>query len=834
MHCRYLVLGLFLGLCGSRVASAAVTSPSEHLGRPLGTDFKLADWAEVSSYYQRLARESARVETERIGITTEGRDFFLSVISSEANLRDRAEIQAHAAVLADPRGHSEARLKEAVRDGKVILLLSPQMHSTEAAGTEAAMRFAYTLATSSDEPWVSAREEVMVGIFPCTNPDGLDHVVHWYRENVGTPYEATGLLQLYQRYSGHDNNRDWFMLTQTETQLVTEQIYQVWRPQVYWDIHQQGSRKERMFVPPFRDPLNPNLDPAIIAGIGVIGGRALFDMTRAGLTGISTGVTYDMWWNGGNRNVPVRHNIVGLLTEAASVDIATPLFLRQRDLSSPVGAVAYGPSNQFPSPWPGGWWRLRDINEYQFQFGKSLVGTLAREPETWRRNALEAAQRAIRKGRGEGVQAWVVPSDNRDPDAVARLVNVLLKSGVEVRRVSESFEADGRSYPAGSLLILRDQPYGAHVKDLFEIQRYPAGASPYDVSGWTLPLLLGVRRVEVMERPETEAALVSTAAEAVSGFEGDTRVRTDGQFSIQSTGSWARLAARLREGKSTYFVYGGEDAGLFVSELGDARPVASGSEGSVPPLSQRLERLPRIGVYSPWQGSMDEGWMRYVLDANSIPYVSVRNEQIRAGQLTDFLDVLVVPSLSGRQLDAGRSEGSVRAEYTRGLEPEGTVAIEEFVRLGGRLVTVGSSSDWAIDLFDFPLVNVTRESNNRLFSCPGSVVRGVPVLAQRELTAGLPASVALFFSRSAAWRTNSSAKRSGSHEVKTSVAPIVTYGREPVLLSGWIQEPGVIAGRHAWVRARYGLGQVDLFGFRPQYRGWSQEAFSLLFRALFL
>ena len=815
---------LSAGCLAGILNAAEVTPPSEFLGRPLATDHQLADWSEVSGYFRLLGEESDHVTTASIGRTTEGREFLISIISSAENLANLDEIKSRSAVIADPRLRSEPERMDAIENGKVILLVSPQMHSTEAGGTEAGMRFAYELATSDEEPWRSARERVVVGIFPCTNPDGLDHVVQWYRQNVGTPYEASGLLKLYQKYSGHDNNRDWFMLTQNETRLVTEQIYKVWRPQVYWDMHQQGSRKERMFVPPFRDPLNPNLDPAVIAGIGVIGGRAMFDLTRAGLSGISTGVTYDMWWNGGNRNVPVRHNIIGLLTEAASVDIATPLFLRRGDLNSPVGHPQYAPSNQFPAPWPGGWWRLKDINEYQFQFGKSLVGSLAREPQTWLRSAGEAAARAIEKGRGEGVNAWLIPSDNRDPDAVKRLVDVLLRSGVEVETANAAINADGRSYPSGSILIWRDQPYGAHVKDLFEVQRYPEGAPPYDVSGWTLPALLGVRRIEVMERPTVVSSRVESAEDAMLGFHGDLRVEREDQFSIQSSSSWTRLVNRHVDGETTYLISAGDDEGVFVTDLGLAESAKV----------NQLRGMPRIGIYSPWSGSMDEGWMRYVFDSFQIPFISVKNEQLRAGNISDFIDVLVVSSLSGRQLNSGRSEGSVPAEFSGGLAPEGAVAVEEFVRSGGKLITVGSSSQWAIDLFALPLVDVTKEAKNRGFSCPGSVVRCVPALGARDLSVGLPPSMGVFFSRSSAWRMGTDNGKGGKDPVKKSLTPVLNYGRQPVLLSGWMKQAEVIEGQHAWVQADYGEGTVQLFGFRPQYRGWSQAAFSLLFRAIFL
>ena len=814
-------------LLGTPASAQTVTPPAQHLGRPVGADFALADWDEVSSYFKLLADESSNVITTPIGTTTEGREFLLSVISEPGNLARLDEIRSYSSIIADPRGHTDAEKQTAIENGKVILFISCAMHATETAAPQFAMEFAYTLATSDAAPWVTARKNLIVAIFPSLNPDGLDHVVDWYRRTVGTPYEATELLKLYQYYAGHDNNRDWFMLTQAETRIVTEQLYSVWFPQVYWDVHQQGSTRERFFVPPFRDPLNPNLDPGIISAIDALGSRALLDMTREGLSGISTGVSYDMWWNGGNRNVPVRHNIIGLLTEAASVRIASPVFLPRPSLSAPRGLDEYAPSNRFPDPWPGGWWRLRDIIDYEMAFGRSLVSSLSREPQYWLRNSLEASERVIREGREEAPRAWLIPSDNRDPSAVRRLVEVLLLSGVEIGMTRYELDADGRTYPPGTLVIDGNQPYAAHVKDLFEIQRYPAkGQPPYDVSGWTLPLLLGVRRVELMQEldPQLDLEPVTSAEDAVREFRGDQRVGIPPQFlSSWDSATWTHLARTLATGKKMTFVSEGEQAGLFL------HGVVAGDEGRTV-----LHALPRIGLYSPWRGNMDEGWTRYLFDTFGIPYVTVRNEMLRAGQLGDFLDVLVIPSLRPTQLDRGRPEGTVPEEYAGGLAPEGAVAVEEFVRAGGTLVTFGSSTHWATELLRLALVDVTQGPAAEEFSCPGSVLRGVP--GNHPLTAGLPASVALFFSSgSSAWRPMTDKEREEAESINDGAIEILMeYAPTRMLLSGWIKEPQVIEGRAGWVRAEYGQGTAHLFGFRPQFRGWTQATFPLIFRSILL
>ncbi len=810
---RSILLSSFVLLgfgCALPAATAqSVTTPEAHLGRPLGRDFELADWDEVSGYFQALAAESPRVLVETVGQTTEGRDFLLATVSSESNLARLDEIRSAARRLADPRGLDGPSREALLAEALPIVFVSIAMHSTETAAPQFGLELAHRLATSNEEPYKSARERAVVLIAPCLNPDGLDHVVSWYRETVGTPYEASGLLKLYQYYAGHDNNRDWFMLSQNETRIVTRLLYGEWFPQIYWDVHQQGSNNERFFVPPFRDPLNPNLDPGVIGGIAQLGTRALFDMTREGLTGVSTGVTYDMWWNGGNRNVPVRHNIIGLLTEAASVRIATPVFLPFDRLGAPRGLGGYAPSNRFPAPWPGGWWRLRDIIDYEHAFARSLLGSVVREPRLWLENALGAAERAIEKGVSDTPRAWIIPSTNPDRAAVRRLADTLLLGGVELQAATTEIEADGRRWPAGSLVIARAQPYGQHVKDLFEVQRYPEGDPPYDVAGWTLPLLMGVHRVELVTEPEVALRPVTSAVDALAGFPDGPSA---GFHASRDGDGWRAVWERLGAGQALSFHAEGEHAGLFEES----------AEGD-------LAQLPRIGLYAPWFGSMDEGWARYVLDSFGVPYVSVRNEMIRAGRLADFLDVLFVPSISGRQLERGREAGTVPPDFEGGLDAEGAAAIEEFVRGGGTLVATGSSAGWAIELFDLPLEDTTRGPEAGDFSCPGSVVRTVP--AAHELTAGLPDSLAVFFSRSAAWELPD--KQTLEEDGRTFVS-LLDYAPTRVLASGWIRQPEVIAGKSAWLRASHGAGAVHLFGFRPQYRGWSQAAFQLLFRALLL
>lgn len=807
---------------GAPLAAQGVTRPEEHLKRPLAADFHLPNWNVVRGYFETLDAQSPRVVLERVGTTAEGRDMVLAVISSEANLARLDELKTFARRLSDPRGVSREDRARALADGRVFLMISNAMHATECAAPQFAMRLAYLLATSDEEPWRSAREQCVVLVLPCTNPDGLDLVADWYERNVGTPFEGTDLPRLYQLYAGHDNNRDWFTLTQPETRVVSRLLYDVWRPQVYWDVHQMGNKAERMFVPPFRDPLNPNLDPGVVMAINLLGTRAQLDMTRAGRTGVASGGTFDMWWNGGNRNVPVRHNIVGLLTEVASSRLASPIFQQRSELVAPDGVNGYVPSNRFPAPWPGGWWRLSDIVDYETEFARSLLGSLARERAFFLENALEAAERSIAEGAAGAPSGWILPADQRDPAATRRLVDVLLATGVELSVAESPVTADGRAYPAGSIVIRRDQPYGRHVKDLFDVQAYPPGDAPYDVAGWTLPALFGVRRVEVIGPLPKTGAPVADLAAATRGLIPDPRTRDAATrtLSARDGDAWRDVFEGLAAGQTFTFETRGGNAGLFTSR-------ARSGEGE----GIALTRRPRVGLYSPWSGNMDEGWARWVFDTFRVGQVVVRNETLRAGALRDVIDVLVLPGVDAGELDRGRAPGSAPEELVRGLDPEGAVAVEEFVRAGGTLVAIGGSARWAIELCELPLVDVVAETKD--FNCPGSVLRTIPQPGS-AFTADLDESVDVFFARGQAFREMSEKERSESRREKRDVDVLSRYAPTRLLVSGWIQKPEAIEGQAAWVRVSHGRGAVHLFGFRPQYRGWSQGAFQLLFRALLL
>ena len=831
-------------------ATGLPISPEAFLGRPVGTDFQLADWPQISGYFARLASESPRMEWTKVGKTTEGRDFPLAIISSPENLGRLDEIKTLSRRLATG-AMTGAERREVLAKLPVVFFIASNLHSTEIASAEMTMQLAWELVTREDAATARARREVVVLLAPSINPDGMQQVVEWYRSIQGTPYEDANLPELYQRYAGHDNNRDWFLLSLEETRVVTRLLYTEWFPQVYWDVHQQGSRRERFFVPPYRDPLNPNIDPISVTSIGVLGGRVLYDMTRAGLTGISTGVSYDMWWTGGNRNVPMRHNVLGILSEAASANLASPIFLPRERLDAPRGiATGYGPSNRFPAPWPGGWWRIGDIIRYELAMGHSLLASLSKEREEWLSMSLEVAQRSVAAADGEAPVAWLVPPLQRDRGAGRRLFETLLAGGITVERATAPFVADGLEYPADTLILHRSQVYGRYLKDLFEVQRYPDGLPPYDVSGWTLPVLMGIRRVEVARPFEAESVPVTTADDAVAPWlvRGAAAVE---HLPASDSDSWRgviellrdEVAVELRDPDFPHWRLAAEDrrAANALARAGVAWRPASPNPTTSGTRLAALDRLPRIALYSPWSGNKNEGWTRWVFDHFELPYQRVRNETLRAGSLRDHFDVIVLPSISAGQLRDGRGEGTVFPRFAGGLAPEGSIALEEFVREGGTLIACEHAVEYVRELFALPIRDVTRENENRGddgFRCPGSVLRTVVAHASRW-TSGLPASTPALFSGSRAYRmlTDDEIEKelpTANPLARPEVETLVAYPASEILVSGWIQKESALAGHGAWLRARYGRGQIHLFGVRPQYRAWSHATFHWLLRAMLL
>ncbi|HEU4563061.1 MAG TPA: M14 metallopeptidase family protein [Gemmatimonadaceae bacterium] len=784
-----LLLPALLALAAAAPAQQLPT-PREHLGFEVGADRQLADWEQITQYFGKLASASPAVELDTLGTTTQGRPFLLAIISTPENIRKLETIRAAQARLADPRGLSAEEEARIVATQPSVVLIQNNIHSTEIASSQMVMELAYRLA--SVDTLQRALQNTVVLLIPSANPDGEDMVVKWYRQGVGTQWEGGPMPWLYHPYVGHDNNRDWYMVTQKETRLTTDLLYRRWFPIVFYDVHQQGNGGMRLTVPPHVDPINPNVDPLIVRMINHIGSEMSLALESRGKTGVGDGATYDLWWHGGARSTPTRHNMAGVLTEAASVRIATPIQQDAKELTGhPRGLPKYERRVNFPNPWPGGWWRLRDIVDYELIAAEALVKMMSQQREDYVRNFVSLGRKQVRLGESEAPFAYVIPAAQRDTAATAKLVDVLRVGAVEVERAASDFTAGGRRYAAGSYIVRMAQPYRAHAKDLLEPQRYPKMEKwpggpverPYDVAGWTLPLQMGVR----VERVDSAFALPRTAMVPIRPF-----------------------AA--------------------------AKPPAPG-------------RRSRVALYKPWTGNMDEGWTRWVIEQQGIAYVSLTDSMVKAGRLRDQYDAIIVPDMSLRELRDGMSARQVPPQYAGGLGATGIAELKRFAESGGTLVLLDRASELATaelgvaaKLVRVPPRQDEAEDEDRgadstgrarlpLYA-PGSILR-VLVDTLHPVAKGMPDSAAVYFTNSVTFDVGAAGAAANGG------APLRVIARYPaqeeeILLSGYLQGGDAIAGKAAAVEAPLGKGRVVMFGFRPQYRGQSYGTFKLLFNALSL
>ena len=804
--------------------------PSDFLGFEPGTDSMLADWKQVSGYMNSLAQRSPYVRVDTLGRTTEGRPFVLLTITAPENQGRLAEIKRAQALLADPRRLGDAQLAEIRKTQPAVMLISNNIHSDEIGSSLMGMTLAYELATDPDLRRLL--DSVVVLMIPSMNPDGLDTVVSWYRRYKGTRYDEGNLPWLYHKYVGHDNNRDWFMLTQVETRLVTRMLYKEWFPEIVYDVHEQGTSRERLFVPPFIDPVNPNLDPSIVAGINLVGVTMASALYDAGLTGVAHQQTYDLWWHGGFRSTPTRHNMIGILTEAASTRLGTPIHLAPDSLRQPARGVNY------PAPWPGGTWHIGDIVRYELVTSKALIKLAARDRLATIDRFVGLGTRAVEAGAAGNPYAYVLPAEQRDPESWAALANILLAGGVEVHRAAESFTADGRRYPAGSLVVLMAQPFRAHAKDLLEAQRYTPvnDRPPYDVAGWTLPYVMGVQ-AEVVAAPfSANLVKVDTVVPAPGRIEG-----TGDVFVLHNrTNAESRaIAALLSAGQSLSIagdslIVRGPRARSILTEQA-ARGGFSVTAVRTAPVTSGVtrQRVPRIALYRPWTANHDEGWVRWVFEQYGISYTTVRDDDLKKGGLRQRFDVLVLPDAETSSLLNGNDTTRIPLQYAGGMTERGAEAISAFVRGGGTLVCLDGSSNFAIARLNLPVVNVLagEASGPQVlrFYAPGSIFgtvlggggTGDGGRVQSPVTLGVPDSLKVYFESSAAFTVSGSARA------------LATYPSQP-LRSGYARFQERLEGKAALVEAPVGSGRVILFGFRPQFRGQTHGTFKLLFNAVLL
>ncbi|HLZ45945.1 MAG TPA: M14 family metallopeptidase [Gemmatimonadales bacterium] len=656
--------------------SVVIPTPRSMLGFDPGDDRKLVEWPVLVRYFEALAKASDRIDYRELGKTTLGAPFIALVISSPENLRRLDYYRQLNADLADPRVFRTSRAaRDALRNGKTIVLITSSIHSDEVGGHLSPVALAYRLATDTSATTRAILDNVILWLVPSVNPDGVSIVARWYNHTLGTSAEGSDPPELYHHYTGHDNNRDWYAFTQVETQLVVDSLYNVWHPQIVHDIHQMDPSGARLFLPPYLDPIEPNVDPLLIDGDNALGTAMAWELAGQGKTGISINSTYDAW-------TPARayqhyHGAVRILSETASADLATPVEIPFDRLEA--RERGYNPRERswnFTNPWRGGRWALRDIVSYQTDGAYALLAHAARERERWLANFFQVETHAIHGWR-EWPYAYVLPA-RQDSVALSALLGILRRGNVEIRSALQSFSAGGQRHPAGTYVVVLRQPYASFAKTLLEPQRYPdrrlypggPPERPYDVTAHTLPLLMGISATAVND---------------------SIRVPLSAPITPRNV--------------------------------------------SPPPIAPLLDSV-RIGVYKSYRATIDEGWTRWVFDKWKVPYTSLVDSVVRAGRLRDRFDVIILPDQPPNEILDGLSS-RYPAPYAGGLGPDGSDALRQFVVDGGTLIALNEASRFAIQALLLPVRNVLEAVSDEDFYAPGSIFR-LELDTTNAIARGLP------------------------------------------------------------------------------------------------
>jgi hypothetical protein len=763
------------GLSTAVSATARIPTPEEVLGFVPGDDRKLASWANVVEYFTALSRASDRVKFETLGQSTIGKPFVMATISSPENLARLDEYKRTQELLADPRqlGAPAARDRKAselIRRGKTIVLITCGIHSTEVGSYLSSMLIAHRLASAPDAATRKILENTIILLVPSLNPDGVDIVKNWYDKTLGTPYEGTSPPELYHKYVGHDDNRDWYAFTQVETQITVDKIHNVWHPQIVHDIHQQGQYNARFFLPPYMPPVEPNVPKQIVEGYTELGEFIAREMRVAHFTGITTNSTYDAW--SPSRAYSHYHGGVRLLSETASCKIATPITVKFSQLKKDTGYDPQNESATYGPLWRGGEWHLRDITNYMTTAAFLLLRHAAENREQWLTRFYQINKEAVRPRRAGELWGYELQPSNKN---YLFLEAALQKAGVQLDWCQTRRHSVSR-------FVSLAQPAGSFAKAMIEEQRYPdlrerAGepVSPYDVTAHTLSLM-----TDVIPKP-------------------------------------------------VYAPFKCREADWCDDNILPSYPVSSRIglyKSHVPAIDEGWTRwvLETNGNRYPYQEIHGD---------RIATFASVDDSDMRRGNLKSTYDAIIIPDQTASTILKGHETGAMPPELTGGLGSAGVQALREFVAQGGTLVCLNRASTFAIEQFKLPLRDVVADISEKEFFVPGSILR-IELDPTSPIAKGMRRDSIAWAEDSPVFEVNETATAGARMNAQSAKVRIIARypASRSALLSGWLLGEKRIRGKAALVEVTFGKGQIFLFGFRPQYRGQSLATYPLFFNAI--
>ena len=847
------------------LSAQAIPEPEEILGFKIGADFKLATYEQSLEYFKKLDAASDNLQLVHVGKTSEGRPWYFAMISSPENLRDVAKYKTISQQLAHPDKLTPEEARKLAKQVKPIVHIDGGLHASEVAGAQHTISLAHYLLTHKDDERIKRiMDDVVLLLWPSLNPDGQDIVSNWYLQNVGTPYEVSPVPWLYQKYVGHDNNRDAYMLNMIESRVVGR-TWREWEPNIIHVHHQSSPFPTRIWLPPFAEPVASQTPPLVAREVNTIGMAIAQELETEGLKGaVHMGQGFDAWYPGYIDYLPVLQNIPSFWTETALYNYATPHFYTIEDFPRDRNGLRL--ESLYSSPWKGGWWRISDAIRYMQTASIAVLDYASKYKEMILYNKYQSGKNTIDKYSNEPPYAYIIPQKQRDPARPVELLRRLAFNGVRISQLDRDVKFDGIVHKRGTWVIPMNQEFAELPRQLLDEQNYPdlrefpdgPLEQPYDAAGWSLPLQMELNVISassplpaefVAAMKEVNGNLTRWEDDAGSDdvskvdFVSGTGFNTNGVAagilpaagSIQGNG--AIILADPKENNAFRIIAEAMKKGWSVEYHKDAQKygVKGASEAQIrkwiDDFAVNLSRTskssgvpvqPKIALYLPWTASMDMGWTQWLMDQFGFEYTPIHNSDFMMPNMRERFDVIVFASERPGIIKDGQVKGSVPPRYEGGLGETGIRNLDEFVNGGGTMVCLNSSSDFAIDNLHLPVQNVVKDLSRKNFFTGGSIMQ-VIVNTTHPLMAGMPVSASIFVSGSPVFTVTDKFKGEA----------LAMYQEEgSVLRSGFLLGREYLNGYAAALDVEHGKGHVVLIGFRPQWRGQPMGTYRVLFNAV--
>ena len=873
-----------------------IPTPLSHFGFSIGDNYHLATFTQTEAYLQKVAAISNKVKLVSIGKTEEGRNHYMVIVSDPTNLTNLQKYKSISQRMARAEGISASEAKQLANDGKAVVWIDGGLHATEVVGIHQWIETLYQIITRTDEETKRILKSTII-LFVHANPDGQELVSNWYMRNADTLKRTTSNLpRLYQKYIGHDNNRDFYMMNMSESKNMSRQQYIEWMPQILYNHHQTGPPGTVVAGPPYRDPFNYVYDPLLITSIDAVGAAMVNRLNAEAKPGYTMkgGSVYSTWWNGGLRTTAYYHNIVGLLTEIIGNPTPSKVpFIPQRLIPSSA--------NPFPiTPQP---WLFKNSIDYSISLNYAVLNYAARYKEELLMNIYIMGTHSIEAGsknswtlspkkvemvtdlykadqkemKGDSLPTAYFEKIYRNPElrdprgyiipinqttTAIDFVNILINSGIRVEKATADFTVAGTNYSAGSFIVKTNQAFRPHVLDMFEPQDhpndflYPGGppVRPYDAAGWTPAFTMGIQFTRILESFDGpfETIPYGTVQKAIGRFDKSTNIISGYSFAANDNAGFIlvndllKAGAEVSKSKDLFYVTASPVSLAIIEKAGVSNGIKINAEATKPTALITKISSKRIALWDNYGGSMSSGWVRWIFEQYHFPFTLVYPKEIDTTGLQDKYDVIVfvdgaIPAIrveapTGFVPPEPKTE-DIPAEFHSQLgritASKSIPSLKAFLESGGTIVTIGSSANLAYHL-KLPVKNALVEMvNGKERNLPGEKFYIPGSVMQVDLDNNNSANWGMGKKADVYFSTSPVFKLLPDAIAQEEITPLAWYASDKTLRSGWAFGQSYLQDGVAAFVAKVGKGKLFVYGPEITFRGQTHGTYKMLFNQLF-